>query len=196
MKILNLVLITILVASCFRNSVVESPGKISPIVRLVTREGSTYCTAVIVSTTKALTAAHCVTSGRPIGVRGPDNKELAVDAAPYYIHPPTDSAILTGDFRLFQTAPYYFNIHDVVKHRSDNMITCGYPMGGRLFCTSYVFTRMYGFFWGGNSILIPGMSGGPVFDKDGVVIAINYGVDGKDALVSPVYSIHMLGGDE
>lgn len=192
----RLVPLALMFTACLPLSSPAPSVKINPIVRLVTKEGGTYCSGVVVTPTKILTAYHCTMSNRSVEIRGPDNKSVGASAEVYYAYPQTDSAILTGDFSLFKTAPYYPHIKDIAKHRNERLSACGYPMGGTLFCSKFSFTRMYGFFWGGDATLIPGMSGGPVFDESGAVVAINYGVDGPDALVSPTYTIYMIGDEK
>lgn len=173
--------------------------KQGPIVRLVSSTGATYCTGTVVSDSVILTAAHCVVEETPIGpmlrapsigIRGDDNADLKVLAYPLSVSPQLDQARLTGNFSTFQHTPYISDITRLLKiARKDQVFkACGYALGGPLQCNTLLFKDIYTFMWSTKGVLIPGMSGGPVFFGDSQV-AINCAMDGNEAIVSPIYNI-------
>lgn len=183
--------------------VVNTPVKLSAIVRLV-RDGRTFCSGVVIDKTTILTASHCVISSDIFGgvrlntaeieIRAPDNRPLGVVAQvkPSAILLQLDRAILKGDFTQFEPAGYINDVQENVATRiKDNVfMSCGYPLGGKLFCTKTVFVSNYGFMMEVKGVLIPGMSGGPTFTSDGRVVALNIAVEGEFSIISPVYNVN------
>ncbi len=174
--------------------------KLGSIVRLV-RDGRTFCTGVVVSPTTILTALHCVATESPFGplgisqepieIRTDANQPLGVTAKPYSGRIQLDQAILVGDFKQFGPRPFMSSITDLNKQaqNSVNLIACGYPLGGDLYCSHMYFNNLYDFMWSVQGLLLPGMSGGPVMLEDGTVVALNIEVEGKQSIVSPIYNI-------
>ncbi len=170
------------------------------IVRL-TAGGHTFCSGTVVNKHTIVTAAHCVSANTPFGlmviqepisIRDNDNVELGVEAVPSFIDPQTDHAILRGDFSKFHTREL---ITDPTKLTAiietairPTFITCGYPLGGSLYCTESKFLNRYIFFWAVSGTLLPGMSGGPTM-VDGAVVGTNYAVQDQFAIISPTYNM-------
>jgi hypothetical protein len=127
----------------------------------------------------------------PIEIRDSSNRPVGVTSRVKGIIPQLDRAILKGDFRHFSHSPYISDPNETAKStvQGTKLISCGYPLGGKLYCSEYIFKQMYGFGFAGYSLLIPGMSGGPTMTPDGKVIAINSAVIEDLSLVSPIYGI-------
>jgi V8-like Glu-specific endopeptidase len=170
------------------------------IIRLV-KNGRTFCSGTIVDDHTIITAAHCVTqeqvfgppsfSSSPIEIRENDNVPTQIMAVPYYGTPQLDQALLDGDFHKFKHRKYTTNITAITKYRNSNtkLTTCGYPMGGDLYCGELKYDDLNLFMWQVEGLLLPGMSGGPVMTPDGTVIAVNVAVEGNHSLISPIYNL-------
>jgi len=170
-----------------------------PIVRLV-KDGRTYCSGVVIDKTTIVTANHCVTiptvSGIEvnkslINIRAYDNIDRGTGALVLGTLIRLDRAILKGDFHIFAPANYISDVEKNVSYRNkgQQFVACGYPLGGKLFCTPLTFIQNAGFMMGVHGILIPGMSGGPTMLPDGTVVAINIAVDQDMTYVSPIYNV-------
>lgn len=170
------------------------------IVRL-TREGRTFCAGVVVSDTVIITASHCIVTQilpginmvnqDPINIRLDDNIDSNTLAKPYYVNGQLDQALLYGDFRKFNPRGYISDVNklDAIRKKDPVLTSCGYPMGGPLFCDKQYFMDLNGFMWQTTGLLLPGMSGGPVMTPDGTVIAVNIAVDQNYSIVSPIYNL-------
>jgi len=178
---------------------VKKPVGLLPIIRLV-KDGRTYCSGVVIDKTTIVTASHCVSVASmfgttvnkdPIDIRAYDNLNRGTTARVMGVLVQLDRAVLKGDFRLFAPANYVSDVEKNVSYRSKGQqyISCGYPLGGKLYCTPLTFIQNAGFMMGVKGILIPGMSGGPTMLQDGTVIAINIAVDQDMSYVSPIYNI-------
>lgn len=178
-----------------------STEKLNPIVRLVADNGATFCTGTVISDTVILTAAHCILQetmfglavrADDIGVRTDNNVDLKVLAHPILsrISPQMDQAQLSGDFRAFKHAPFIGDITRLVRigYKGNSFTACGYPLGGHLYCNTMYYKDIAVFFWSMKGVLIPGMSGGPVFFDDSVV-AVNSAMLDNSAIVSPIYNV-------
>lgn len=177
-------------------------GELAPVVRLV-RDGRTFCSGVVVSDDTIITASHCVVEVSLFGavvdqseieIRASDNNPIGVTARVKQgsISGQLDRAILKGDFRQFTPAPYLSDVETIVKAvrvPGTKLVSCGYPMGGRLYCSYGSYTNGIGFMFELNNVLIPGMSGGPTMLLDGTVVAINVAVEGESAVVGPLYNV-------
>lgn len=190
-----------------KEKVAEVPTKYGSIVRLVT-DGRTTCSGVVISNTVILTASHCVMISTPFGnmmntslieIRDQSNVPTGVFAKPYGARIQLDHAILVGDFTAFkkrQVITGVGNLNKLTRH-DVTMVSCGYPLGGELHCSTMLFRELYDFMWSASGLLLPGMSGGPVMLEDGTVVALNVAVlhtdsDHQMSIVSPVYNINML----
>jgi len=177
---------------------VEPDKRYGAIVRLV-RDNHTFCTGTVISTHIIITAAHCVLMETPFGLMGSGDIEIRPSenvvtntvAKLVNASPQMDQAILTGDFRKYQTKRVITDPHKLaeVGQKGNNYISCGYPLNGDIFCNITIFDKNDNFFWAVNGVLIPGMSGGPTMLPDGTVVAVNTAVQGPNSIVSPIYNI-------
>jgi len=179
----------------------ETHNKLSSIVRLVDgTSGSTFCTGTVVSDDTIITAGHCLVNESILGVslkqdvidiRTNDDYDLNVKAKPIWVTTQLDQGILHGNFTQFEHRTFIADVHGILNTRQKQQpyITCGYPMGGHLVCTPFIYQGLYGFRWAGDGILIPGMSGGPAMTQDGVLIGVNTAMTDTQALISPIYNI-------
>lgn len=170
-------------------------------VRLVVNS-DTFCSGVIASDTTLITAGHCVIgsmmylmSGIKTEIRRSDNKPTGIYATAGSASQQMDTGVMTGDFSsLFhmpvQTDPY--KLYDALQHTS-YLISCGYPMGGKLYCKRVTYISAAEFSWLVLGQLIPGMSGGPVMLPDGTVVAVNSAVDGGYSRIAPLIGVQILG---
>lgn len=173
--------------------------KLNPIVRLV-RNGRTFCSGTVVNSNTIITAAHCilqetpfgiVLNSEPIDIRADNNIELNVTAAPIYATNQMDQAVLKGNFQLFDPKKIIANpyVLSTIPLNHTNYKSCGYPLGGDLFCTETKYEGPFAFMWKMKGVLLPGMSGGPTMLMDGTVVAINDAATEDNAIVSPIYNI-------
>lgn len=171
----------------------------SSIVRLV-NDGRTFCTGTVINEHTVLTAAHCVIVETPFGamlnpgpieIRANDNLPRGSFAAPYYATPQMDQALLKGDFKGFTVRPYITNVQELTTLHpvGKKFISCGYPLGGDMFCNNTYYQDLTHFMWTVNGVLLPGMSGGPTMLEDGTVIAVNVAVGETFSIVSPIYNL-------
>ncbi len=174
--------------------------QLGSIVRLVA-EGHTFCSGTVISHHMILTAAHCVVMSTPFGtitldepitIRDNDNIERGVSARPISVSTQTDHAILYGDFSKFSTRPLLTDpakLTEIIERTAKPTFTsCGYPLGGNLYCSELKYVNRLDFFWSTSGTLQPGMSGGPAM-IDGFVVGTNYAVTNEFSLIAPTFNI-------
>jgi S1-C subfamily serine protease len=182
--------------------------KYSAIVRLHTLDGRFFCSGVVVSAGKILTAGHCVLapnpfpglipdhiSKKPIQIRTSDNIIVGVFAVPLNANSTTDIAVLVGDFTKFDIAEVEkdtLEIHNSF-YKDKYIKACGFPYGGNFVCITAVDTAKYSIYYGSyDGGLWPGMSGGPVFNKHGKIIGLNQAVSKDMNIYSPLVALEEL----
>lgn len=174
------------------------PEKYGSIIRLV-MEGKTYCSGTVVAPNLIITAAHCVLEETPFGfmrrgevnIRPANNAETGTKGAVIYASPQMDQAMVIGDFKAFDSRRMITDPEKLSSFRLKNtkFISCGFPLNGDMYCNETTFDKPADFFWDVNGVLIPGMSGGPTFLKDGTMVGVNVAVHGDKSVISPIYNI-------
>lgn len=173
--------------------------KLSPVVRLTTPDGRTFCSGVVVSENTVITAGHCVVEQSFLGylvrqgieVRAVDGIGRDITTRTTYLSPQMDTATLTGDFSAFEARAVITDIAKLTEAAQTKTIftSCGYPLGGDIYCSKTQYVGRINFMWLVTGVLLPGMSGGPTMLDDGTVIAINDAVEGEFSIVAPVYNV-------
>lgn len=180
----------------------KEPKFYGSVVRLV-MEGRTYCSGVVIDDTTVVTAGHCMVQDdgfqatinhEPVEIRAADNKPLRITGKLKSFSQQLDRAVLKGNFKGFYHSNY---ISDPEKSTStrvpgNQFISCGYPMGGQLYCSRLIYQHDMGFFLATKGVIIPGMSGGPTMLLDGTVIAINSAVYDDLSLIAPIYNVDLM----
>ena len=147
------------------------------IIRLYDASGQFFCTGVVIGANYALTASHCLVDEEGVMRKEHvhvlnDDKSISVDAKPAGVNLRMDWGLLHGDFSKIPGSLVF----EVGFEASPGVIACGYPHGANaITCQVLVPYMNDGFFIkcqpGG--MLFPGMSGGPVFDKEGHLVGLN-----------------------
>lgn len=177
----------------------SKPKKLNPIVRL-TEGGRTFCTGTVIDETTIVTASHCIVMQSFLGmmavrpdveIRADNNLPIGVHAKPGYITTQLDTAILKGNFELFEPKKHTSNINELLDLRKPGkeFLSCGYPLGGDLQCTKTIYVQPENFMNLVKGQLLPGMSGGPTMTTDGVVVGVNVAVTGEYSVISPIFNI-------
>lgn len=167
-------------------------------------DGVILCSGIVISPTKILTAAHCLTptdydTYPPlIEVRTADDKKLGIFVNILDYNVGTDVGVLFGDLSKLPMRGIDVTAAGVnygMKHH--RIQACGYPQGGHFTCTDVADVKNFGFKMTGIGFAYPGMSGGPVIDTDtgnvlGVISAVT-GDDPKDdgrIIIAPLVELY------
>lgn len=169
---------------------------------LVNNEG--YCSAWIVDSTHAFTAAHCtvgliVDKSTLIDSTG----QVEVGITDYQGDSRTDYAILTGDFSQFNAIQTVIQDAVTIDLIGQPAELCGYPGGSpELTCTRAVLKGPFNSQMLAVGELYPGMSGGPVMIQSllgPMAVALNtatigemYGFPAMALILSPLLGINGL----
>lgn len=172
-----------------------------PIIRLHDPAYGFVCSAVVISDSVALTAAHCVIENWAItpfptlySVWDSTYSKEVKGVVPVGFDKLRDVAILNGNFREFVKIKPDFSGKMQQDLKNTLVKTCGFPAGGELFCNPIVYVSNWFFqmkFTGGQ--LYKGMSGGPVMVQDTLgnwwVIGVNSAVFFDSILIGPIIGI-------
>ena len=146
------------------------------IVRLY-RDGEFFCSGVVIGSNYVLTASHCLVDGDGVMEKKPvtvvnDDGSVRVVAKPSGVNLRMDWGLLLGDFKQIPGAMVW----EVGFQPQPAVLACGYPQGAKAITCQVLIPMMNDRFLikcGVGGMLFPGMSGGPVFDKEGHVVGLN-----------------------
>jgi S1-C subfamily serine protease len=183
----------------FKNLPKLAPSsKVDPtrsIVRLYAR-GDFVCTGVVIGNNYVLTAAHCLVDeegkmkDQELGVVNDDGSAV-IKGQLVGVNTRMDWGLIHGNFSVIPGAilvSTQLKIEPVV-------FACGYPQGSHFIHCENLFPKSNDAFLIKclNGVLQPGMSGGPVFDKEGEVVGLNvqvyYATDGGGSAYTPTLGI-------
>lgn len=140
------------------------------------------CSAVIVDNNTALTAGHCSVESIPgtafvqmmtSNVKLEQGSSLTL-ARVVYVDGTRDFAIILGDFKEFTKAKTNFG--NALFKLTQEYTSCGYPFGqDEPMCVNLGHPRSNdALIFNFNQAIMPGMSGGPVFDNEtGELVGLN-----------------------
>lgn len=154
-------------------------ASIQPIVHIADKDGKAFCSGIVFDAQYVATAAHCLMDDgdsmrtdnlRILDAKGQD-VGIVVKAAGVNLR--MDYGIVLGDFRKFLLAPIDF--YNAVFLEPGPFIACGFAFGQKYAsCSPFLPTGTIGFATEGQGMLIPGMSGGPVYNLTlKKVVAVN-----------------------
>lgn len=192
--------ITLLLNTIYTKSTKFSTKYDNSIVRLHTKDGRFFCSAVIITPNALATAAHCIIIDTPFGamidssmlveVRAQDGLPTGIFAKFGGVNIRLDTAMLLGDFSAFSFRDIVQSpseIDSIMMNSDSSIVACGYPLGGVLTCTKVTKVQHFAFWYKAFGWLYPGMSGGPVIDtKTGKVLALNRAVDETGIILTPL----------
>lgn len=129
------------------------------------------CSAVAINSGEAITAGHCVIP--LIAAQGSNLVELRDDHGNLFkvsaIDRFNDVAIISGDF----TKREYVELSREMPQVGQKARGCGFPGGTEIKrCTGGTISIIDGYSVRFNGSVLPGMSGGPVFDEQGKLVGI------------------------
>lgn len=114
-------------------------------------------------------------------------KDIKVKAKARFKHKRRDYGIIKGDFKKFNKLKVKsgFDVESL-----DVLRSCGYPgIADVPKCIDFTAMNQMGFSYMGRSMIVPGMSGGPVIDADGYVVGINSSVLKSFSIMEPTIGI-------
>lgn len=175
---------------------VKVPDKFEPIVR-IKGDNFTKCTGSVISDLLVITAAHCFKDPEPntsvfTYVSDKDNKETQYNQV-YYINRSLDVALVSGDFTKFKKSKLK-KLQNGIENDDPVHQSCGFAYGGNLLCFKVKNLISNQFYIQGNGSLYPAMSGGPLYNSNGELVAINNGVTLDKSFYSPLVNFDTMFG--
>ncbi len=170
---------------------ISNNPKYDSTVALATPEGDTFCSGVVIDAKLILTAAHCVVdmlgglSTEPIKIFTSEGKDSGIIGRAVVARGQADLAVIEADVSEFAVSRLGAKRPDRGMHYQ----SCGFPGGVRIkHCEVGINNGNVFFFDTYDLRLLPGMSGGPVFDLiTREVVGINSAVNQPGlALIAPV----------
>lgn len=120
-------------------------------------------------------------------VRTLKNKPVNIKVKARYKASNRDFGMLKGDFSKFNKLKVETNF---TIEPNDILKACGYPgLATSPKCVDFTAVGQHGFEYAGRSMLVPGMSGGPVINANGYVVGINAAARGTVSLITPTLGI-------
>lgn len=176
------------------NKLVNQENKVGGIVRLSDIEGRFICSGFVVNNSTVITASHC---GEAVFVSGVNfvnitNGKETVSASFVSGNGRLDLAAIKGDFTKFSKLSVATDPEEDSLANKDtvNLVTCGYPYGGKPVCFKLTDLEKYVDFTAAKGQMNAGMSGGPVIDlNSGKVMGVNVGVAEGFVFFSPTLNI-------
>lgn len=166
----------------------KEPEKYNAIIRLITQNNFTYCSATVISDEIAITAAHCIAPFQRYVFISNENRTENFTTVVYSVIDSIDQAILVGDFTKFNKLNIKNKTNGIAGSKG-SFLTCGYPYNGDLICFKYKPLGIYYFMLKGESYLYSGMSGGALIDTStDTIVGVNSSVKEGYVIHSPLVS--------
>lgn len=151
------------------------------------------CSAVVVSPQYALTAAHCAVGFSrfmyqgSVAIHDVNDNDTGVHGKFVALDHDLDVAVLKADFRDFQE----YKINTAFNPKiGEKLRACGFPDNANFTCNEMTFEGNYSFQWFMyGAPLQHGQSGGPVFNTDNEVVAVNSAVAQNGSILAPIVGL-------